>query len=136
MFDWQRVAPQGTYRDMKRSDILKYFEAKRTIEIEAGKDIRDFLKQNDLLAVLKSGEVEFVSAGGQTTVRLAPGTPLGMLRAESPDDLGRVTAVSRCELIPLDEQSVANLVKFNPRFASDLLGVMQDTVHDLVKLLP
>ena len=121
---------------MEKADILKYFKAERTIRIEPGSDIRKYLEENDLLAILKDGQAEFVSAGGQTRIMLEPGTPLGILKGESPSEVGQVTAVSECELIPLDEQEVANVFEFNRNFARDLVGVMCDTVRDLVKLLP
>ena len=121
---------------MEKADILKYFRAERAITIEAGSDIGKYLEENDLLAILKNGEVEFVSAGGQTRVVLEPGTPLGMLRRESPGELGQLTALSKCELIPLDERKVASVFEFNHNFAVDLVGVMRNTVHDLVRLLP
>ena len=121
---------------MDDPEILKYFRAERTIKIEPGSDIREFLEESDLLAILKSGEVEFESAGGQTRVSLKPGTPLGILKNDSVEGRANVTAIGSCELVPLDEDDVAKLVEFNPRFAHDLIGVMVATVNDLVRLLP
>jgi hypothetical protein len=121
---------------MATADILKYFKAERTIQVEAGHDIRQYLEQNDLLAVLKSGEAQFVSAGGKTTITLKPGTPLGMFKSEPAEKAGRVTAISQCELIPLDEKGIRTLIEFNPRFTNDLLGVLRDNIGDLIKILP
>ena len=121
---------------MEKADILKYFKFDPKIRIEAGSDIRKYLEENDLLAILKDGQAEFVSAGGQTRVMLEPGTPLGILKGESPSEVGRITAVSECELIPIDEQKLASVFEFNHNFARDLVRVMCNTVNDLLKLLP
>ena len=121
---------------METADILRYFQAERTIQIEPGQDIGEFLEQNDLLAVLKSGDADFISAGGQTTSRLKPGTPLGLLRNEPANEVGRIIAVTECELVPQTNEQIRRLIEFNPRFTDDLLGVMRDVVHDLVRLLP
>ena len=119
---------------MQRAEILKYLTAERTVCVEAGQDISRFLEQHDLLAILKSGEAQFVSASGQSTVILKPGTPLGLLRRE--ENTGRVIALSDCELIPQDEKELMTLIEFNPRFTLDLLGVLRDTLHEIVKLVP
>ena len=121
---------------MQKADILKYFQAERSVRVEPGQDISKFLEENDLLAVLKSGEAQFVSAGGGTSVMLKPGTPLGMLRGEISEDSGRVMAVTACELIPQNEQDLNTLIEFNPRFTADLLGVLRDTLYELVRRLP
>ncbi len=121
---------------MPNADILKYFKSERTIRVEPGQDIGRFLEQNDLLAVLKSGEAQFVSAGGKTEVMLKPGTPLGMFRGDSNSNEGRVTAVTECELIPQNEQDLKTLIEFNPRFTADLIGVLREMVEELVHRLP
>ena len=119
---------------MQHADLLKYLAAERTVCVEAGQDISRFLEQHDLLAILKSGEAQFVTASGQTTTILKPGTPLGLLRGE--DNTGRVVALTDCELIPQGEKELMTLIEFNPRFTVDLLGVLRDTLHEIVKLVP
>ena len=121
---------------MQKANILKYLQAEKAVRIEPGQDIGKFLKENDLLAVLKSGEAQFVSSGGQTKVTLKPGTPLGLLRGETSEDTGRVTAITECELIPQDQEKIDMLIEFNPRFTADLLGVLRETIHELIRRLP
>lgn len=121
---------------MDSPDILKYLKFQKTVRVEAGSDIREFLQENDLLAVLKAGAVELVSARGHTRVALKPGTPLGILRSDPVEAYGKVIAIEACELIPLDEEGVITLIENNPRFTKDLIGVLIETVGDLVRLLP
>ena len=121
---------------MQNADILKYVKSERTVRVEPGQNISQFLEQNDLLAVLKSGEAKFVSGGGQTEVMLKPGIPLGLLRGAPSSEVGNVTAVTECELIPQTEQDLKTLIEFNPRFTADLIGVLTAAMDTLVRRLP
>lgn len=120
---------------MGEPDILKYLKADRTVVVDPGSDISGFLDANDLLAVLKTGTAELTSESGKTRVTLKPGTPLGIFRKDPQRPKGSITAITECTLIPLDEEGLATLVEFNPRFTRDLLGVMVESVRSLVRNL-
>ena len=112
-------------------------EGKDSIQKKAGETIVNVGQAGEFTYLLKTGTARIDLFGGKHTVEIGPGDLIGLMGSiDGRDYEDTTTAITDCELIPIDRKRAEYLFREHPTFAFHVIKVLIDRFYfalDLAK---